>query len=275
VLADPDNKALLIRFLNMFLCEDMCIKDITDYLDREDNGPGEGYKDFRCDLKCCTEDGKIFIVEMQKVWHSHFFERCVFYGSRAYGRELVRGQRYGELAPVVVFAILGEQYPHEVPSLWKENQDLVANYVYTEKRTGEIAPESISVIFVELGRFTKEDDTQLSGEYESLFYLLKHVHEYDQIPERLMVGMNKDLVRASEIAAFDEVKRNQYESDMMNEMDYAQIREDAEVKGYARGKEEGMNEGKEEVARNFLARGVDINIISECTGLSVEQIKAL
>jgi len=188
-----------------------------------------------------------------------------------YSSSRCRSHGYDELAPVVVFAILGEQYPHDIPSLWKENQDLVANYVYTEKRTGEIAPESISVIFVELGRFTKEDDTQLTGEYESLFYLLKHVHEYEQIPERLMVGMNKDLVRASEIAAFDEVKRNQYESDMMNEMDYAQIREDAEVKGYARGKEEG----REEVARNFLARGVDINIISECTGLSVEQIKAL
>jgi len=34
----------------------------------------------------------------------------------------------------------------------------VANYVYTEKRTGEIAPESISVIFVESDRFTKEAD---------------------------------------------------------------------------------------------------------------------
>jgi len=74
-----------------------------------------------------------------------------------------------------------------------------------EKRTGEVAPESISVIFVGLGRFTKEDDTQLTGEFESLCFLLKHVHTYEEIPERLMVGMN------------------QYDTDMMNEMDYAQI----------------------------------------------------
>jgi predicted transposase/invertase (TIGR01784 family) len=41
------------------------------------------------------------------------------------------------------------------------------------------------------------------------------------------------------------------------------------------GKEEGLKQGKEEMARILLQSGVDINIISQSSGLTIEEIKSL
>ncbi len=49
----------------------------------------------------------------------------------------------------------------------------------------------------------------------------------------------------------------------------------ATEKGKKIGKEEGKIEGKIEVAKAMLANNVDINIIVECTGLSISEIKEL
>ena len=44
---------------------------------------------------------------------------------------------------------------------------------------------------------------------------------------------------------------------------------------YFDGKADGINDTKIEVARNLLANGVDEELISECTGLSIDKIKNL
>ncbi|XCA33445.1 MAG: Rpn family recombination-promoting nuclease/putative transposase [Wolbachia endosymbiont of Polyergus mexicanus] len=49
----------------------------------------------------------------------------------------------------------------------------------------------------------------------------------------------------------------------------------AEEKGIQKGIEKGKIEGKIEVAKAMLANNVDINIIVECTGLSISEIKEL
>jgi predicted transposase/invertase (TIGR01784 family) len=41
------------------------------------------------------------------------------------------------------------------------------------------------------------------------------------------------------------------------------------------GLEEGIEKGKQETAKKLLHKGIDINIISDATGLSIEQIKSL
>ena len=53
--------------------------------------------------------------------------------------------------------------------MWNTNE-LISNYVFTEKRTGEIASPTISIIFVELERFTKRLD-ECTGELDQLLYL--------------------------------------------------------------------------------------------------------
>ena len=55
--------------------------------------------------------------------------------------------------------------------------------------------------------------------------------------------------------------------------------EDALEDGWNRGKKEGIKEGKKEnklsFAKRMLEKNIDINVISECTGLSEKEIKTL
>ena len=55
--------------------------------------------------------------------------------------------------------------------------------------------------------------------------------------------------------------------------------EKGKVEGWAEGKVEGKAEGKMEeqriIAANLKKQGVNIDIISQCTGLSVEEINKL
>lgn len=44
--------------------------------------------------------------------------------------------------------------------------------------------------------------------------------------------------------------------------------------GYIIGHTEGKAEGVAEVARALLVKGIDVETIAECTGLTPEQIKA-
>lgn len=55
--------------------------------------------------------------------------------------------------------------------------------------------------------------------------------------------------------------------------------EDALEDGWNRGKKEGIKEGIKEnklsFAKKMLEKNIDINVISECTGLSEKEIKTL
>ena len=87
------------------------------------------------------------------------------------------------------------------------------------------------------------------------------------------------LFRACEIAKFDRDTKLIYEKDMITERDYQDIIDTAAEDGRAEGFAEGRSEGKAEerilIAKAMIAKGMDVNTISEITGLSCEEIASL
>ena len=81
------------------------------------------------------------------------------------------------------------------------------------------------------------------------------------------------LFEACEIAKFTPKEKLKYEHDMMTERDYTNILNTCRAEGEAKGKAEGLVEGKIEVARAMKAKGLDIALISELTGLPEEEIR--
>ena len=74
-----------------------------------------------------------------------------------------------------------------------------------------------------------------------------------------------------EIAGFNEDKRIIYEQEM-----YDEKRRRSEMNTAIRmGREEGIKEAKFDDARNLKHLGVDVQIISQAVGLSVEEIENL
>ena len=55
----------------------------------------------------------------------------------------------------------------------------------------------------------------------------------------------------------------------------AEGREEGKAEGKAEGISEGKNERNTEIARNMLSKAMEVELISEITGLSIEEINSL
>lgn len=182
------------------------------------------------------------------------------------------------MRPVYSIGFLNYRLFHDNPELW-DTDNIVSEYVFTEKRTGEIAPPSISIIFAELGRFTKTED-ECTSDRDRLFYLFRHSASLADVPAKFREQpFFKDLLEACRIAAFPEDKKLKYERSMMLERDIIAQRDFAVEEAKAEGREEGLRTGarnkSEEIAFKLLTTGLSLETIASCVGLSREEVAEL
>lgn len=109
------------------------------------------------------------------------------------------------------------------------------------------------------------------------------MHELSEIPKEFSDPLFTRLFMLAEIDNFTAEEYQQYIESLDNMGDYQNIIntavEEAELRGRAIGREEGREEGvnmaRKEDARRFKELGVDVAIIAQATGLSVEEIAKL
>ena len=271
VFADRNNKDILIGVLNQILPPEARIEDIKEYSDREQRRDVPYGKKTVLDLVCVDRDDRTFVVEMQASEEDFFFERCVYYASGLYHLELSDGVRYKGLRPVYVVSFLNYRLRHDDESLW-DTDHFISNWRFTEKRTGMVADQTISVIFVEMALFTKTLEECVT-EFDRLFYIFKNSEGFQRIPEWIEEagGISRRLAEACEVAAFDKEKRLKYEIDKMNEWDIQAQKEYAVRKGLEEGLQKGMQKGREEtrlsIARKLFEAGTPVDVIVNCTGV--------
>ena len=279
VFADRNNKDILIGVLNQILPPEARIEDIKEYSDREQRRDVPYGKKTVLDLVCVDRDDRTFVVEMQASEEDFFFERCVYYASGLYHLELSDGERYKGLRPVYVVSFLNYRLRHDDESLW-DTDHFISYWRFSEKRTGMVADQTISVIFVEMTLFTKTLEECVT-EFDRLFYIFKNSEGFQRIPEWIEEagGISRRLAEACEVAAFDKEKKLKYEIDKMNEWDIQAQKEYAVRKGLEEGLQKGLREGREEgleqgreetrlsIARKLFEAGTPVDVIVNCTGV--------
>lgn len=271
VLASPRNKKILTQLLNLVLPTNRQIAEIESHPDREVNGFTPFGKYSRVDVRCRDIEGRTFIVEMQREMHERFFQRCMWYGSNAYGSDLPVGAGYEDLSPVYVIAFLEQALPHKDETQWDSGR-CVSCYQMTEKRTGEFAPDTIICIFVELGRFLKGED-ELEGRFDRTCYVFKNSEKWEKdVPSKILDDeFTKELSRACEVENFPPETKLQYIRDMFTEMDYKAELKANYKNGFAAG--EAQSEEKERMAaKKLLAAGVSAELVASCFGMSEREI---
>lgn len=291
VFADRENKDLLIYLINSILLPDVRVSEIVSYLDREQRIETIYGKKTILDLVCLDDEGRTFSVEVQRVSSDTFFERCVYYASGLYHDEIISTEGYDNLRPVYLIAIMEGRLRHGVEGLGNGEAErtagevthrLISHYSFAEKTTGELAPPTINVIFVELGRFGKSlaDCTE---DRDYLFWWFKHGWEYDNLPENMDTRpFLTSLARACAIAGFRPDKKKYYNSIMKDQRDFNTMLNYKYRVGLEEGREEGLAEGraegeasKREIALKLLANGLSPELVCECTGLGLEEVKAM
>ena len=222
-------------------------------------------KNIIMDVICQLRDGRRIIVEMQQERKSGFKDRIAYYGAANFVKQLWRGEKYTEVHAVYVVCLVDFKMRHtDCPP-----DKIVYTYEFREQETGELYGDYISLNFCELPRLAKKPFDRMNPT-EEWFYLLKNMHNFALNPKGLPGRMRK-VLEASRASSLPDKEQQQYFRAMISETE----KEDIAVANYQDGYLDGMEQGKEQVAREMLKMGLATQIITQATGLTEEQVRAL
>ena len=135
--------------------------------------------------------------------------------------------------------------------------------------------DKVTYIFIELPKFRKSVD-ELDGDVlEGMYFCLKNMPSLQNRPDALTHDVFDKIFSITEFLNMDEYTRDKIRNNMTTERDFKNQLAYARKEGRLEGIEVGREEERHLSAAKLKALGVDIAIISEATGLSVEEIAVL
>ena len=253
------NKDLLISFINSLLHGREVVKDLT-YLNTEHLGISETDRKAVFDVYCENEKGEKILVEMQRGIQQYFKDRSLYYATFPIREQGQKGEWDYQLKAVYIIGILNFTFDKDNDNYFHHEVQLLDN------KTKEVFYDKLTFIYLEMPKFNKTDLSRLM-----------------ERPKALQERIFTKLFEAAEIAKFTKLEYDSYEESLKAYRDWKNTI-DTEKKisweeGHEKGREEGFEEGQEkktiEMARNLKVKGIPINIIVECSGLTEEEINAL
>ncbi len=287
LFGEEPNKELLIDFLNELLRDEQGeIVDLT-YLNSEQLGRSKDDRKSLFDIYCTNEKGDRFIVELQKAKQKYFKDRSVYYSTFPIVQQAERGENWNfELRPVYTIAILDFTFDDEDEATNKYRYDVKL----TEQETGKVFYDKYTFIYLAMPKFTKTLD-ELETHFEKWLYAFKHLHRLQKIPEKLRDKIFLKFFNAAELSHLSSDEYMIYEAslkeywDRHNELttgieegekrgEKKGMKKGIEI-GRKKGREEGREEERANNAQKMKDKGIDFEIISEITGLTIEEIETL
>lgn len=199
-------------------------------------------------------------IEMQVVSQEQLVERLLFYWSKLYTKQIKSGEQYDALQKTIVILIANfninglEDLGYHTS--WKIIEEEYRNTILTDK---------LEIRIIELTKIVNlqsEDDELLDW----LFFL------DNPQSERVILKMknNKELKQANK--KLEEISQDEH-MQKIAEWRYKAILEENTARSA------GFKDGSEQTAKNIalklLNQKIDIDLIAQVTGLSIEQIKEL
>lgn len=214
----------------------------------------------RLDILATVNDGTKINIEMQIRDYKNTLERSLFYASSLYTSAVNRSSNYSEIPKTISIWILKfdefEEGPfHEIARLKRDYE----NMILTDK---------FEIHFIQLPKFRRKCKTISSKLDEWLTFI-----SFEKWEELSMIE-NEHVKKAEEELEYlsgDEAERRKAEILENGARDYAF--------GISGARKEGLEQGEKEksiqIAKKMLEKKMDINVISELTGLTKEEIEKL
>ncbi len=272
------HKELLIDFLNELLKDERHIVDIT-FLNPIQQPETIEDRGVIFDIHCRDDKGGLFVVEMQNGAQPYFYDRGIYYLSRAISNQGEKGKDWKfSLCPVYGIFLLN--YKMGINSKFR------TDVILADRDTGRVFSDKIRQVYLELPWFTKEPD-DCETDFERWLYLLKHMDTLERMPFKARKAVFDKLLEVADVASLSKDERILYDEALKRYRDYKNTVDYAEEKGIEKGLERGIEigkakgkaEGKAEeqrlIAANLKKQGINPETIAQCTGLSVEEIDGL
>ncbi len=229
-------------------------------------------KDSYLDVKARLAGGATVIIEMQVLNVASFAKRVVYNAAKTYSTQLIRGEGYFKLKPVIALTITDFE-------MFDNDREVISHFAFQEKeRLFDYVGPEIELIFIELPKFNKQLD-ELKTLTDKWIYFMKNAPSLEIVPSTLETV--SEIQQAFAIA--NETNLNPEElADLEARERYILDRqgilrkgiEEGIAQGMQQGMQQGMREKALEIARQLL-NVLDDRTLSQTTGLSVEDIQNL
>ena len=265
IFGDENRKEVLISFLNAVLSfeEGYKIVEVT-ILNPYQLPKLSGGKSTIVDVKAKDQNGNSFIVEMQVTEADDFNKRVLYYTAQGYAEQISRGDAYNQLNPTYFIGILDFTV--------SQNLNYMSRHRVLDVETGENIIQDIEFNFIELPKFNKKQD-ELTSIIDQWVYFIKNAENLDVIPENLTEDALKIAYTVADQHSWSKQELDDYNKIFIREADDKGKITLAEKRGKIEGIKEGIKEGKIETAKNLKNLGISIEVISQSTGLTKEEIE--
>ena len=231
------------------------------------------------DVRAVTKSGETVLIEIQRVGNQSFVYRSLYYWAKGYISNLRNNEKYNDLKQVIVINILDF-------NLLKDINKEHSCYVIKELETNHILTNHLEMHFLELPKYLSSSST-LTDELYAWFYFLTIKEKREKMEEIMEMLVKKNPIMKE---VYDEYNKFVNTKDLFenyaeyekNYFDILALNEER-IKGREEGLKEGLEKGIEQgeknkaisMAKNMKARDMDLNLISELTGLSIQEIESL
>jgi predicted transposase/invertase (TIGR01784 family) len=271
VFGSIDSKMRLISFLNAIIYEN----DPTKITDLEIADPYniptlKGMKDTYVDVKAVLTDKTTVIIEMQVLNHQGLENRILYNAAKNYSMQLINGEQYSLLKPVIALTIVDF-------TMFSENNTLVNSFKMLNKKDFTDYNGDIELIFIELTKFTKQE-TDCQTDFDKWMYFLKNAGDLTVTPKGLPRSIESAYSVSNEAGMTPEELELQYkkrEFIAIQRGALTLVKDNALKQGIEQGIEQGVNNRNLEIAKKMKEDGFDSAIISQVTGLSEQEIQSI
>lgn len=262
------SKDLLIDFLNELLKgREEPIKTLT-FKKTEHLGASELDRKAIFDLYCESETGEKFIVELQKAKQKFFKDRSIFYSTFPIQEQAERGDWDFKLKAVYTIGILDFVFDED-----KDDDQFFYDVRLTEQETQKVFCDKLVFLYLEMPKFNKTEK-ELETHFDKWMFAIKNLSKLEEIPGTLHEDIFERFFEIAEIAHMDNDERSTYENSLKYYRDMNNVVATAKGEGWAEGKAEGEYHKAIDIAKSLLDL-LDIEIIAEKTGLTIDEIKNL
>ena len=311
IFGSEDTKECLITFLNGVFEGEFVIKDVK-FLKTEQTRHEKKERGVIFDVMCMAQDGRRFIVEMQKKEQRYFVDRALYYSSKAIVEQAKQGKWDFHLTPVYTVCFMDFVAETGIPRQFRTDIGLgllkEKTWQYSGLRYGF---EKMRIVFLQLPLFEKKEP-ECMDIFDCWIYVLNNMEHLKEIPFLDKYPVFRKLAAIGDLRKLSPEEREYYDEDikimrdlyatdkwekekrrrervaMQKEMEALRREKEAanrekeaanREKEAANRKMEAMRREKEQaviaIAKNLLSLDLPIIQIMQITGLPQEQINHL
>jgi predicted transposase/invertase (TIGR01784 family) len=246
VFGSEESKNILLSFLNSLIeFEDGSIIEDLTIVDPYQIPLIQGMKDTYVDVKAVLSNKRRVIIEMQVLNVEGFEKRVLYNAAKLYSSQLKKGNSFTTLEPIIALTITDFM-------MFSDIKEVITYFVLKEKERLIKYSDDIELIFVELPKFTK-DENQLENITDKWIYFVKNAGNLEYIPKTLQE--DREIRKAFDIANTAGMSEEELEAQWKRH-DFIFLLKGSIEYAYKKGKEEGRKELRDEGKLEGLIEGI-------------------